>query len=372
LCRSTKISRFCGLLGKKNFCVRLGELLLPESPWGKPETGFPTQKTPARMRPGFRIRKGSRHFFMPQKTPFSKQQARLYDNLPLLWESYRRGRLELLEEELRLFLAVIQKLHLQQRHNEENAYSTYCRELERWNRHAGALRQALPVLARQLDGFLPRLDSALQEEHSPEHRSQLSFCFRGLHRLASFKPDPQSGRRKPAAFPLGPSVEEAGKETIAKALADLRKAGVLGAPAELLGRLEGICVSWWQSHLQLAEFYAGASDQARRLAAAVRIEVGDSVKQHVLPVLDALDTSMAAGFVPGGILDEARNALIAFLAQAGVEPMETRSGDSFDPALHQCPEESSRPHPGRRVAKVIRRGYRAGIEVVRQAEVELG
>jgi molecular chaperone GrpE (heat shock protein) len=115
--------------------------------------------------------------------------------------------------------------------------------------------------------------------------------------------------------------------------------------------------------------YEGARRRAERDAARVAEETRLRLVMELLPVLDNLDRSIAAG--EGGELVRAQ--LEGVLRGYGLERFDS-VGERFDPRLHEAMDVAlveDPAHDGRVIAQ-WQAGYRIGDRVVRPARAQVG
>lgn len=93
-----------------------------------------------------------------------------------------------------------------------------------------------------------------------------------------------------------------------------------------------------------------------------------SLLAKLLPVLDDIDRADQHGDLTGGFKNVA-DSLRKVLADAGLEEFGTE-GDEFDPQIHQAVSQQPSPDTEAEVlAAVMRKGYRQGDRVLREAMV---
>ncbi len=308
-------------------------------------------------------------FFVSERA-WAEQQARLRQRLPFLWESCRKSQGELVEAELRRALALVHAAHESFREHERTFFLETRAECHRWQQRRDGLKRGRPGLLRALEAVLGGLEAEAQTGAMPL-RPHLAFCFGGLRRLVSL-PFSENEIRFPAPFaPVG--VQEAGEETIAKTMADLRGKRLPHSPADLLGRIESVCAHWWYAQTQLTELYGRPAREMGNLATALRREFEIVVGRHILPVLDALEAAleaMAADVASArSTLLRAKTTLIDYLGTGEITVLEVPLGSVFDATRHTSGIKLS---SGRgRVVKVLRPGYCAGADILRRVEVEV-
>jgi molecular chaperone GrpE len=129
-----------------------------------------------------------------------------------------------------------------------------------------------------------------------------------------------------------------------------------------------------QAMARQSETLRGAAELER----ALEERLLDGWLDELLSALDGLDAGIdrlgsAAGAGLGDYavgFEMARGRLLGLLRRQGVEPMDVRPGQSFDPALQRA--LGARVEPGARagsVLELLRRGYRRGERILRYAEV---
>lgn len=117
-------------------------------------------------------------------------------------------------------------------------------------------------------------------------------------------------------------------------------------------------------------------DEARRFAEIAQY-LGAEFVQDFLPVLDSFDLALASIRVSGGsgILEQGvmmvRSQMLDILKKKGVAPLETTSGDAFDPNRHESMGEAESDKPAGTVAEVIQQGYTLHGRLIRPARVRL-
>lgn len=93
-----------------------------------------------------------------------------------------------------------------------------------------------------------------------------------------------------------------------------------------------------------------------------------AVVGELLPLLDDLERAAAHGDLTGAFKAVA-DKLVGVLEKAGLEPF-ANEGDEFDPSVHEAVQHSTSPDvSGPTVTTVLRRGYRFGDRVLREALV---
>jgi molecular chaperone GrpE len=108
----------------------------------------------------------------------------------------------------------------------------------------------------------------------------------------------------------------------------------------------------------------------------------ESMALEIIPVLDNFHVSTE--HVPAEQKDSAwvvgimhiQKQLEKVLADAGIEEMEIKEGDAFDPAKHEAisgnDQKETKESKENKIAKIISRGYRIGEKVIRPARVIVG
>jgi molecular chaperone GrpE len=100
----------------------------------------------------------------------------------------------------------------------------------------------------------------------------------------------------------------------------------------------------------------------------------DALIEDIIPALDSFDMAIAsdswsnmdANWKTG--MENVRSQLISALSNQGVNGY-TEIGDAFDPLLHEAVQEIDGEGESGSVAKVLRRGYKAGDKIIRPARV---
>ncbi|KHF44595.1 nucleotide exchange factor GrpE [Saccharomonospora viridis] len=93
-----------------------------------------------------------------------------------------------------------------------------------------------------------------------------------------------------------------------------------------------------------------------------------AVLNELLPLLDDLERAEAHGDLTGAFKAVA-DKLVGTLERIGLEPF-GKEGDAFDPSVHEAVQHSTSPDvDGPTVTTVLRRGYRFGERVLREALV---
>jgi molecular chaperone GrpE len=100
----------------------------------------------------------------------------------------------------------------------------------------------------------------------------------------------------------------------------------------------------------------------------------ESIVSDLLPVLDNLERAADASEhheeakVADGVA-LVRQQLADLLHRRGLEEIEARPGDTFDPHVHEALSHQPSEHPEGAIAAVWQRGYRLGDRIVRAARV---
>ena len=113
-------------------------------------------------------------------------------------------------------------------------------------------------------------------------------------------------------------------------------------------------------------------DERSRLEDLARYAAGDMV-QELIGVLDNFDLALGAGVPPevekGIVL--IRSQLESIVRKQGVETVDTKIGDPFDPALHESIGEEESDAPAGAIARILQKGYRMQGRIIRPARVKL-
>ncbi len=102
----------------------------------------------------------------------------------------------------------------------------------------------------------------------------------------------------------------------------------------------------------------------------------DALVEDIIPALDSFDMAIASD-TWGNMdpnwrmgMENVRSQLIAALLNQGVTGF-AEIGDTFDPKLHEVVQEIEAEGEQGSVAKILRRGYRAGDKIIRPAQVAI-
>lgn len=149
--------------------------------------------------------------------------------------------------------------------------------------------------------------------------------------------------------------------------------------AEPVDEMEQLRAEKEEMFARLQRTTADYQNYIRRNAENRPIEIrraeGDVLKRFI-PVLDHFDNALAhepSGEEAKSVYDGmriVRDELVQVLRQSGVEPIEPRPGDPFDPHLHEAmmrqPVEGVEPN---HVSMIMQSGYRHGDRTLRPAKV---
>ena len=92
--------------------------------------------------------------------------------------------------------------------------------------------------------------------------------------------------------------------------------------------------------------------------------------KELLPVLDSLERALEAdGDVKEGV-EATRDQLVDVLTQEGLNPISSKEGQSFDPAVHEgLMTKPSNEHEEDTVIQTLERGYALNGQLIRPAKV---
>lgn len=140
-------------------------------------------------------------------------------------------------------------------------------------------------------------------------------------------------------------------------------------------QLEGEVMEWKEKALRAAadlENYRKRS--AREKADAIRYG-NQRLLEDMLPVLDNFSMGMMAAEKDAGSMiymgmQMVQKQLDDFLANQGVQVMEVKTGDDFNPNLHDAiSQELSEEVADGQILRVVRKGYKMGERLIRPANV---
>lgn len=117
-----------------------------------------------------------------------------------------------------------------------------------------------------------------------------------------------------------------------------------------------------------ADYLNYRKDEGRRFEDMARV-VASGFMQDILPVLDSFDVATKSGKDEGMLL--VRVQLMDVLKKRGLEEIEVREGETFNPERHESLDVVESHHPAGSVAEVVQRGYTFQGRVLRPARVRI-
>lgn len=185
------------------------------------------------------------------------------------------------------------------------------------------------------------------------------------------KIDPETGQIRQATDGLTEEVREAPAagapaagagavdETVAAATAGLEK-----QVADLEKQLEERTADLQRVQAEYANYRRRVEREREAMALAGKAVV----MNEMLPLLDDLERAEAHGDLTGAFKAVA-DKLVGVLEKSGLESFGAE-GDAFDPSVHEAVQHTTSPDvDGPTVTTVLRRGYRLGDRVLREAMV---
>ncbi|MBB3049821.1 molecular chaperone GrpE [Prauserella isguenensis] len=137
-----------------------------------------------------------------------------------------------------------------------------------------------------------------------------------------------------------------------------------GAESELAQQLEERTADLQRLQAEYANYRRRADKEREQLAASGKA----SLAGDLLPLLDDVERAAQHGDLTGPFKSVA-DKLVEALEKAGLEPFGAE-GDEFDPSVHEAVQHDTSPDvSGPTVTTVLRRGYRFGDRVLREALV---
>lgn len=113
-------------------------------------------------------------------------------------------------------------------------------------------------------------------------------------------------------------------------------------------------------------------DEQKRFEELARYATGDLL-QELIGVLDNFDLALGAGVPPevekGIVL--IRGQIENIVRKNGVEMLESKAGDPFNPELHEAIGEEESGASAGAIARVLQKGYRLQGRIIRPARVKL-
>ncbi len=113
-------------------------------------------------------------------------------------------------------------------------------------------------------------------------------------------------------------------------------------------------------------------DEQRRFEELARYATGDLL-QELIGVLDNFDLALGAGAPPevekGIVL--IRGQMENVLRKQGVEAVEVKAGDAFDPQMQEAIGEEESDAPAGAIARILQKGYMLRGRIIRPARVKL-
>ena len=122
-----------------------------------------------------------------------------------------------------------------------------------------------------------------------------------------------------------------------------------------------------------ADYINYKNEEARRLEDIARYAMRSMI-EDLLPVLDSFYLAIGHGLpkdAEQGIL-LIRSQLEDVLKRRGIERIDARPGDTFDPTIHESIGEVASNHPEGTIAEEVQKGYRLKGQVIRPARVRIG
>lgn len=122
-----------------------------------------------------------------------------------------------------------------------------------------------------------------------------------------------------------------------------------------------------------ADFINYKKDEARRFEDIARF-ANEDLLEELIGVLDSFDLGLAAlekaGPVEKGVY-MVRSKLESALKQRGLEKLQVKEGDKFDPSVAEAIAETESDQPAGTVLEVIEAGYKLHDKVLRPARVKV-
>jgi molecular chaperone GrpE len=172
----------------------------------------------------------------------------------------------------------------------------------------------------------------------------------------SIGPKPASGYQHAAHAPAQQQVESVGLEGCLAQLTEVRREAD----------------EYKNRYLRAAAEVENARKQAERNAAARGLQEKRHLLLEFLEVADSLERALSQPSSKTDLYDGVKLALRQLqqaLARAGVERMEIKEGDTFDPVYHEAVEVRAGNTPHDTVVDVVRAGYMHDGTVLRPAQV---
>ena len=123
-----------------------------------------------------------------------------------------------------------------------------------------------------------------------------------------------------------------------------------------------------------ADFINFKREESERLEGAMRY-AASHVIEDMLPVLDSFDLGLRSLEAQGTTVDKGilliRSQMEDVLRRRGLEKIEVKPGDAFDPTIHEGMAEVESKEKTGSVADIIEPGYRLAGRIIRPARVRV-